>query len=52
MLDLSEELNEIHNTFHVSKLKKCVLDEDEVSSMDDIQVDGRPNYVERPIAIL
>ena len=44
-LDLLEELSQIHSTFHVSHLQKCVLDEDAVLSLDDIQVDERLNYV-------
>ena len=52
ILDLHEELSQIHNTFHVSQLRKSVLDEDAMVSLDYIQVDERLNYVERPIAIL
>ena len=51
-LDLPEELSQIHNTFHVSQLLKCVADESSVISLDDIQLDGSLNYVERPVAIL
>ena len=51
-LELSEELSRIHNTFHVSQLRKCVMDQEAVVSLDDIQVDERLNYVERPVAIL
>ncbi|CAH1438310.1 unnamed protein product [Lactuca virosa] len=51
-LDFPEELRQIHSTFHVSQLQKCILDEDAVVSLDDIQVDERPNYVEHPVAIL
>ena len=50
--DLPEELSQIHSIFHISKLRKCVLDKDVVVSLDDIQVDERLNYVEMPIAIL
>ena len=51
-LELPEELNRIHNTFHVSQLRKCIMDQEAVVSLDDIQVDERLNYVERPVAIL
>ncbi|KAL7584811.1 hypothetical protein Lser_V15G42897 [Lactuca serriola] len=51
-LDLPEELSQIHNNFHVSELRKCVLDNGVVVQFDDIQVDEHLNYVERPIAIL
>ena len=51
-LELPEELSRIHNTFHVSQLRKCIMDQEAVVSLDDIQVDERLNYVERPVAIL
>ncbi|XP_042756659.1 uncharacterized protein LOC122197196 [Lactuca sativa] len=50
--DLPDELNQIHNTFHVSQLQNCVTDEAAVVSLDDIQVDESRNYIERPVAIL
>ncbi|KAL7584960.1 uncharacterized protein LOC111902139 [Lactuca sativa] len=51
-LDLPDEISQIHNTFHVSRLRKCVVDDSAVISMDDIQVDECLNYMERPILIL
>ena len=51
-LELPEELSRIHNTFHVSQLRKCIMDQEAVVSLDDIHVDERLNYVERPVAIL
>ena len=51
-LDLPEELSQIHSTFHVSQLRNCVLNEDAVLSLVDIQVNERLNYVESPVAIL
>ena len=36
ILDLPEELSQIHNTFHLSQLWKCMLDEDAMVSLDDI----------------
>ncbi|KAJ9544711.1 hypothetical protein OSB04_024418 [Centaurea solstitialis] len=51
-LDLPEELSLIHSTFHVSQLRRCVRDEAEVVPLEDIQVDERLNYVEKPVAIL
>ena len=51
-LELPEELSRIHSTFHVSQLRKCIMDQEAVVSLDDIQVDERLNYVERPVAIL
>ena len=51
-LKLPEELTRIHSTFHVSQLRKCIMDQEAVVSLDDIQVKERLNYVERPVAIL
>lgn len=51
-LDLSNELSQIHNTFHVPQLRKCITNEAAVISLDEIQVDESLNYIERPIAIL
>ena len=51
-LELPAELSQIHDTFHVSQLRKCIADESAVVLLEDIQVDSSLNYVERPIAIL
>lgn len=51
-LDLSEEPSQIHNTFHVSQLRKCVTDESVVVSLDSIQEDEGMNYIERSVAVL
>ena len=36
----------------MSQLRKCVLDEEAVVSLDGIQVDERLNYIGRPVVIL
>ncbi|KAK1432010.1 hypothetical protein QVD17_08874 [Tagetes erecta] len=51
-LELPEELNGIHNTFHVSYLRKCLADETACVPLNDIEVDEKLNYVEKPVAIL
>ncbi|KAD6119103.1 hypothetical protein E3N88_10374 [Mikania micrantha] len=51
-LDLPEELNGIHPTFHVSHLRKCLADEQAHVPLDDIEVDNRLNYIEEPVAIV
>ncbi|GKE20116.1 hypothetical protein Tco_1431628 [Tanacetum coccineum] len=38
-LELPEELSSIHNTFHVSNLKKCLSDESLVIPMKELQID-------------
>ncbi|KAD5317986.1 hypothetical protein E3N88_17932 [Mikania micrantha] len=52
LLDLPEELNGIHPTFHVSHLRKCLADEQAHVPLDDIEVDDRLNYIEEPVAIV
>ncbi|GJT51523.1 putative reverse transcriptase domain-containing protein [Tanacetum coccineum] len=46
-LRLPQELNYIHDTFHVSNLKKCLA-----APLEEIQVDAKLNFVEEPIEIL
>ncbi|GKB97760.1 putative reverse transcriptase domain-containing protein, partial [Tanacetum coccineum] len=51
-LRLPEELNGVHDTFHVSNLKKC-LDEPTLQvPLDEIQVDAKLNFVQEPVKIL
>ena len=51
-LDLPAEFSQIHNTFHVSQLQKCIVDDSAVVPMENIQVDDRLNYIKWPLAIL
>nr|GEV18434.1 retrotransposon protein, putative, Ty3-gypsy subclass [Tanacetum cinerariifolium] len=51
-LDLPEELDSVHDTFHVSNLKKCLADPTMQVPLDEIQVDAKLNFVEEPIEIL
>ncbi|GKA79951.1 putative reverse transcriptase domain-containing protein [Tanacetum coccineum] len=51
-LELSEELSNVHNTFHVSNLKKCLSDESLVIPMKELQLDDKLNFVEEPIEIM
>ncbi|GKA88759.1 putative reverse transcriptase domain-containing protein [Tanacetum coccineum] len=48
-LRLSEELNGVHDTFHLSNLKKCLADPTLQVPLDEIQVDARLNFVEEPV---
>ncbi|GJR42901.1 putative reverse transcriptase domain-containing protein [Tanacetum coccineum] len=51
-LDLPEELYGVHDTFHVSNLKKCLADPTLQVPLDEIQVDAKLNFVEEPVEIL
>ncbi|GKE53892.1 putative reverse transcriptase domain-containing protein, partial [Tanacetum coccineum] len=45
-LDLPEELNGVHDTFHVSNFKKCLADPTLQVPLDKIRVDAKLNFVE------
>nr|GEV99688.1 putative reverse transcriptase domain-containing protein [Tanacetum cinerariifolium] len=51
-LDLPEELNGVHDTFHVSNLKKCLVDLTLQVPLDEIQVDDKLKFVEEHVEIL
>nr|GEV44296.1 reverse transcriptase domain-containing protein [Tanacetum cinerariifolium] len=51
-LDLPEKLNGVHDTFHVSNLKKCLADPTLQVPLDEIRVDAKLNLVEEPMEIL
>ncbi|GJR14091.1 putative reverse transcriptase domain-containing protein [Tanacetum coccineum] len=51
-LELPEELSNVHNTFHVSNLKKCLSDESLVIPMKELQLDDQLNFVEEPVEIM
>ncbi|GJZ65795.1 putative reverse transcriptase domain-containing protein [Tanacetum coccineum] len=51
-LDLPEELIGVHDTFHLSNLKKCLADPTLQVPLDEIRVDAKLNFVEEPVEIL
>nr|GEW34892.1 putative reverse transcriptase domain-containing protein [Tanacetum cinerariifolium] len=51
-LRLHEELNGVHDTFHVSNLKKYLADRTLQVPLDEIQLDAKLNFVEEPGEIL
>nr|GEZ95598.1 hypothetical protein [Tanacetum cinerariifolium] len=51
-LYLPEELNGVHDTFHVSNLKKCMADPTLQVPLDEIQIDAELNFVEEHVEIL
>ncbi|GJS28734.1 putative reverse transcriptase domain-containing protein [Tanacetum coccineum] len=48
-LRLPEELNGVHDTFHVSNPKKCLADPTQQVSLDEIQVDAKLKFMEEPV---
>nr|GEZ60940.1 hypothetical protein [Tanacetum cinerariifolium] len=51
-LELPQELSRVHNTFHVSNLKKCHADEPLVVPLDGLYFDDKLHFVEEPIEIM
>ncbi|GJT51406.1 putative reverse transcriptase domain-containing protein [Tanacetum coccineum] len=51
-LKLPEELRNVHNTFHVSNLKKSLSNKSLVISMKELQLDDKLNFVEETIEIM
>ncbi|GJU24520.1 hypothetical protein Tco_1163141 [Tanacetum coccineum] len=52
VLELQKEMRGIHNTFHVSCLRKCLADDSSVITLDDVEIDPDKTTREEPVAIL
>ncbi|GJY66174.1 hypothetical protein Tco_0468412 [Tanacetum coccineum] len=52
LLKLPQELNCVHDTFHVSNLKKCLAEPDVQVPLDEIEIDENLRFVEEPIEIV
>nr|GFB90669.1 putative reverse transcriptase domain-containing protein [Tanacetum cinerariifolium] len=51
-LDLPEELSLVHNTFHMSNLKKFHADEPLAVPLDGLHFDDKLHFVEEPVEIV
>ncbi|GJY14572.1 hypothetical protein Tco_0384994 [Tanacetum coccineum] len=51
-LELPKELSRVHNTFHVSNLKKCHADEPLAVPLDGLHLDDKLYFVEEPLEIV
>nr|GEW35373.1 putative reverse transcriptase domain-containing protein [Tanacetum cinerariifolium] len=51
-LELLEELSNVHDTFHVSSLKKCLSEKSLVIPMKELQLDDKPNFMEEPVEVM
>nr|GEU29011.1 putative reverse transcriptase domain-containing protein [Tanacetum cinerariifolium] len=51
-LELPEQLNRVHSTFHVSNLKKCLSDEPLAISLDEVHIDDKLCFVEELVEVM
>ncbi|GJT08764.1 putative reverse transcriptase domain-containing protein [Tanacetum coccineum] len=51
-LELPQELSRVHNTFHVSNLKKCYSDEPLAVLLEGLHVDDKLRFMEEPVEIM
>ncbi|GKA29697.1 reverse transcriptase domain-containing protein [Tanacetum coccineum] len=51
-LELPQQLSRVHNTFHVSNLKKCLSDESLVILLEELRVDDKLHFVEEPVEVM
>nr|GEZ30049.1 putative reverse transcriptase domain-containing protein [Tanacetum cinerariifolium] len=51
-LELPKKLCRIHNTFHVSNLKKCLADKNLVIPLEGVQLDDKLHFIEEPVEIM
>ncbi|GKE20557.1 hypothetical protein Tco_1432069 [Tanacetum coccineum] len=51
-LELPQELSRVHNTFHVSNLKKCYADEPLAVPLDGLHFDDKLQFIEDSVEIM
>ena len=51
-LDLPPEHGNVHDTFHVCNLKKCLADAPAIVPLEDVQVNDKFQFVEEPVCIV
>nr|GEX17952.1 putative reverse transcriptase domain-containing protein [Tanacetum cinerariifolium] len=51
-LEIPQELSRVHQTFHVSNMKKFYADEPLVMPLEGIHVDDKLHFVEEPVEIM
>jgi hypothetical protein len=51
-LELPEELQRIHDVFHVLNLRKCLSDKTLKTPLEDIQVDEILSFKEEPVEVM
>ncbi|GJV87423.1 hypothetical protein Tco_1531361 [Tanacetum coccineum] len=51
-LRLPQELSSIHDTFHVSNLKKCLANASLQVPLEEIEINDKLNFIEEPVEIV
>nr|GEV70774.1 putative reverse transcriptase domain-containing protein [Tanacetum cinerariifolium] len=51
-LELPKQLSRVHNTFHVSNLKKCLSDEPLALSLDEVHIYDKLRFVEELVEVM
>nr|GEU53079.1 reverse transcriptase domain-containing protein [Tanacetum cinerariifolium] len=51
-IELPEELQNVHNTFYIFNLKKCLSDESLAIPMKELRLDDNLNFAEEPVKIM
>nr|GEW04469.1 putative reverse transcriptase domain-containing protein [Tanacetum cinerariifolium] len=51
-LELPHQLSRVCNTFHGSNLKKCLSDESLVILLEELRVDDKLHFVEKPVEVM
>ncbi|GJV95580.1 putative reverse transcriptase domain-containing protein [Tanacetum coccineum] len=51
-LKLPQELSRVHNTFHVSNLKRCYSNDPLTVPLDGLHIDDKLHFVEEPVEIV
>nr|GFD48048.1 reverse transcriptase domain-containing protein [Tanacetum cinerariifolium] len=51
-LELPDKLRGFHDTFHVSNLKRCFVNDDVVIPLYEVQLDDKLHFVEEPVEIM
>ncbi|GJR53109.1 putative reverse transcriptase domain-containing protein [Tanacetum coccineum] len=49
---MPKELSEVHDTFHVSNLKKCLADANLHVPLDEIKIDKTLHFVKEPVEVM
>ncbi|GJU99637.1 hypothetical protein Tco_1328908 [Tanacetum coccineum] len=51
-LEFPQELSKVHNTFHVSNMKKCYSDKPLAVPLEGLHIGDKLQYVKEPIEII